>query len=238
MTETWTANEREAGGARQVRFSLTVDGERVPGLLVLPRGAGPFPLVFIQHPGTSSKDDFFVAGTARDWLRHGWACVGIDAPMHGDRDGADPMALFRDADRFPAIRAQFAKEVSAVVDAIAGRYPVDLARLGWASYSMGSMLGIEAVARDGRFKAAVFAAVGEGGLAGPSSGPESVVPELEGVAVRLVGKEADELIARDATERLFEAIPGEKDLVWLPGGHFSIGADVVQSLEGWLLEQL
>lgn len=238
MADGWTSDEREVGGAREVRFSLTVAGERVPGRLWLPQDGGPFPLVFIQHPGTSSKDDFFVAGTARGWVRHGWACAGIDAPMHGDRDGADPMALFRDANRFPTVRAQFAKEVTAVIDAIAERYPVDLSRLGWASYSMGSMLGIEAVAQDGRFKAAAFAAVGEGGLAGPATGPDSVVHNLAGVAVRIIGKESDELISREATERLYDALPGEKELVWLPGGHFSIGEDVIAALEAWLLGRL
>lgn len=238
MSERWKGDERSAGGAREVRFSLLVAEEYVPGLLYLPQGGGPFPLVLIQHPATSSKDDFFVAGTARAWVRHGWACGGIDAPFHGDRDRFDPMALFGDQGRLPAIRTQFAKEVSAVIDALAERYPVDTGRLGYAAYSMGSMLGVEAVARDGRFKAAALAAVGEGGLAGPATGPDSVVHNLAGVALRIIGKESDELIPREATERLYKALPGEKELAWLPGGHFSMGEDVIATLEEWLLGKL
>jgi fermentation-respiration switch protein FrsA (DUF1100 family) len=58
------------------------------------------------------------------------------------------------------------------------------------------------------------------------------------VAVRVVGKTADELIPRERTEALFAALPGEKDLQWLPGGHFEIGPDVVKLAEQWMAEKL
>jgi hypothetical protein len=56
--------------------------------------------------------------------------------------------------------------------------------------------------------------------------------------VRIVAKTRDEFFSKDATERLFAAIPGEKDLVWLPGGHFDIGEDVIGAAEAWLRAHL
>lgn len=233
------AREEIRDDLKVVRFSYEVDGERVPGALWMPaEEAEAMPLVFIQHPGTSSKDDYFVSEPGQRWARRGWICAGLDAPMHGDRDDFDPMGLFRDKDLYPVIAEQFAVEVGAAIDHISGRYPVDMGRLGYVGYSMGSMLGVPAVARDGRFRAAAFCLVGEGGMVGPVDGPDSAVPGLATVAVRIVGKESDELIPRSATEALYNAIEGEKDLVWLRGGHFEIGPDVIDSAGEWMKRHL
>lgn len=224
---------------RESRFNLRVGSEDVPGLLVLPASPEePLPLVFLQHPGTSSKDDYFVRDVALDWAKRGWACGGIDAPLHGDRSNHDPMRLFRQPERYPEIRTQFAAEISAVIDAIGETYPVDLSRIGYVGFSLGSMLGVPAVARDGRFKAAAFCLVGEGGLVGAVQGPEADVPKLETTAVRIVGKLNDELIPRAATEALYNALPAEKDIVWLPGGHFEIGPDVIRAASDWMRAHL
>lgn len=224
---------------REIRFGLDVNGEHVPGLLVLPTNPpAPLPLVLLQHPGMGSSEDYFVRDVALDWAKRGWACAGIDAPLHGDRREHDPMRLFRDRDSFPRVRAQFAAEVTATIDAIAENYAIDLTRLGFVGYSLGSMIGLPAVARDGRFKAAVFCLVGEGGLVGEVEGPEGDVPLLAGVAVKIVGKLQDELIPRAATEALYNALPGTKEIAWLPGGHFEIGPDVVRAAQAWLKEHL
>ena len=137
MTE-FEASERESGGLREVRFRL---GE-APGLLWLPDGEeGPFPLVLIQHPGMSRKEDPIVSGPARAWATtHGWACLGLDAPGHGERAVADLFAAMRDPEQAAAMAAQFAGEVAAVIDALAERYPVDTGRLGYYGYSLGAML--------------------------------------------------------------------------------------------------
>lgn len=231
--------ETLVGDLRRIEFSFEGPRERVPGMIYLPaEDEGPFPLVLIQHPATSSKDDYFVDEPAKAWARLGWACAGIDAPLHGDRDKHDPMGLFREPGRFPEIVAQFAAEVSLAIDLLCEVLPIDRRRLGYVGYSMGSMLGLPAVARDGRFRAAAFCLVGEGGLAGPASGPGSDVPGLKDVAVRIVAKKADELIPRDATQALYDALPGEKDLVWLPGGHFEIGGDVIASAGEWMRRHL
>lgn len=239
MVNTLQIHENAMGNLREVQFWFHEGTEHVPGLLYLPiENPEPMPLVLIQHPGMGSKEDYFVADVARAWAARGWICAGLDAPLHGERASADPMSLFRNPERYPEIRAQFATEVHTMIDLLAAEFPVDVSRLGFVGYSMGSMLGIPAVARDGRFKAAAFCLVGEGGLVGEAEGPDSDVPGLASVAVRVVGKLQDQLIPRERTEALYNAIPGEKDIRWLPGTHFEIGPDVIKLAEEWLLARL
>lgn len=239
MTAELSARESISDDLKEVRFSFDLNGELVPGLMYLPvQFDAPMPFVLIQHPGMGSKDDYFVADVARMWARRGWVCAGLDAPLHGDRRDHDPMALFRNRERYPEIRSQFAGEVTRMIDLLAAAYPIDLSRLGFTGFSLGSMIGLPAVASDGRFKAAAFCLVGEGGLAGDATGNESFVPSLGGVATRIVAKLQDELISREATEALYNALPGTKDITWLPGGHFEIGPDVIDAAGQWLKERL
>jgi len=239
MVDALQTHEMPMGNLREVQFWFHQGTEHVPGLLYLPiEHADPMPFVLIQHPGMGSKEDYFVAEVARAWARRGWICGGLDAPLHGERASADPMSLFRNPDRYPEIRAQFAAEVSTMLDLLSERFPIDMSRVGFVGYSMGSMLGIPAVARDGRFKAAAFCLVGEGGLAGAVDGPDADIPLLQGVATRVVGKLQDQLIPRERTEALYNALPGKKDIRWLPGGHFEIGPDVIKLAEEWLLAEL
>ncbi|MBK9343971.1 MAG: hypothetical protein IPN07_13320 [Dehalococcoidia bacterium] len=239
MVDALQTHEMPMGNLREVQFWFHQGTEHVPGLLYLPiEHADPMPFVLIQHPGMGSKEDYFVAEVARAWARRGWICGGLDAPLHGERASADPLSLFRNPDRYPEIRAQFAAEVTTMLDLLSERFPIDMSRVGFVGYSMGSMLGIPAVARDGRFKAAAFCLVGEGGLAGAVDGPDADIPQLQGVATRVVGKLQDQLIPRERTEALYNALPGKKDIRWLPGGHFEIGPDVIKLAEEWLLAEL
>ena len=239
MVDALQTHEMPMGNLREVQFWFHQGAEHVPGLLSLPtEHEDPMPCVLIQHPGMGSKEDYFVAEVARAWARRGWICGGLDAPLHGERASADPLSLFRNPDRYPEIRAQFAAEVTTMLDLLSERFPIDMSRVGFVGYSMGSMLGIPAVARDGRFKAAAFCLVGEGGLAGAVDGPDADIPLLQGVATRVVGKLQDQLIPRERTEALYNALPGKKDIRWLPGGHFEIGPDVIKLAEEWLLAEL
>ena len=201
MVNTLQIHENAMGNLREVQFWFHEGQEHVPGLLYLPtEHPEPMTLVLIQHPGMGSKEDYFVAEVARAWAMRGWICAGLDAPLHGERASADPMSLFRNPERYPEIRAQFATEVHTMIDLLAAQFAVDVSRLGFVGYSMGSMLGVPAVARDGRFKAAAFCLVGEGGLVGEAEGPDSDLPGLANVAVRVVGKLQDQLIPLERTE--------------------------------------
>ncbi|MEO6398284.1 MAG: hypothetical protein ABIP13_07420 [Tepidiformaceae bacterium] len=239
MLPTLTVRQSLIGDLREVLFTFELDGELVPGLMYLPAETeAPIPLVFIQHPGMGSKEDYFVAEVGKLWALRGWACAGLDAPRHGERRNYDPMSLFRDKSQYPAITAAFARELHTAIDLLAVDFPVDVTRMGFAGYSLGSMLGIRAVAQDGRFKAAAFCLVGEGGLVGEVGGDAGFAGRMKDVAVRVVGKASDELIPRAATEALYAALPGRKEIVWLPGGHYEIGPDVIKAAGDWLAQEL
>lgn len=239
MQPTLTMSEALVGDVREIRFSFELAGERVPGLLCLPRDPQEqMPLVFLQHPGFGSKDDYFVRDVAMRWATRGWACAGLDAPFHGDRRSHDPMSMLRDTERFPAIRTQFAAELATAVDLVAETFPVDISRLGFVGYSLGSMLGLPAVSADGRFRAAAFCLVGEGGLVGRVADGDLDVSGLPRTAIRMVAKLQDQFITREATLALFDSLPGRKDLRWLPGTHFEIGPDVIHAAEEWLTAEL
>jgi len=239
MANELQVRESLIGDIREVSFWFRSGGELVPGVAYLPAGADePMPMVQIQHPGMGSKEDYWVSEVGMRWAKRGWVCVGLDAPLHGERQTHDPMALFRQPERYEAVRAQFAADVGRMLELLPGALPIDTARLGYVGYSLGSMIGVAAVARTGKFRAAAFCLVGEGGLAGSATGPYSDVARLGSVAVRIVGKTDDELIPRERTEALYAALPGEKDLQWLPGGHFEIGPDVVRLAEEWMLAKL
>lgn len=233
-----SVREQVMGDVRGARLSFEYAGERVPMAAFLPvEHDEAMPLVFIQHPLTSSKDDYFVREPSIMWARHGWLCVGIDAPCHGDRATGGPIELMQDPAAYAAAAERFAGELGAAVTLLAEQYSADLTRLGFVGYSFGSAIGLPAVARDGRFKAAAFCLIGEGGTGGRESLAVSAA-SLGGVAVRVVGKLDDEFISRESTEALYQALPGKRDLAWLPGGHFEIGPDVVQAAGDWLKREL
>ena len=239
MATAFSSSEDIVGDIREIRFFVEVAGERVPGLVCLPtESPEPMPLVLMQHPGMGSKDDYFVRDIAMAWARRGWACGESTHRFTATAPNMIPWRCFASPNVTREIRAQFAAEVTATIDSLAAELPIDITRLGFIGYSLGSMLGIPAVARDGRFKVAAFCLVGEGGIAGSATGDESDVAKLGNVAVRIVGKTKDELIPRAATEALFAALPGEKDIVWLPGGHFEIGPDVVKAAGDWIAARI
>ncbi len=57
--------------------------QAVPYLLSVPAGAGPWPVVIFQHGFTVDKSAMF--GVANTLAQFGFATIGIDAVLHGDR---------------------------------------------------------------------------------------------------------------------------------------------------------
>lgn len=223
------------GDLLQWRFSFRVRDEDVPALFYSPRTLDePVPLVIIQHPAAGSKDDYEVAEAARLWAARGWICGGFDLPLHGDRVPCDPLAVLREPARLAAVRDRYRDEFSTVVDDLTRWLPVDTARLGFVGYALGAELGREALAADGRFRAAVLC------LAGDDASPAGAnpAPRLHDIAVRVIGKTEDTLVPRAATQRLYDGLAGTRDLIWLPGGHFDLGPGLAEAALDWLKSRL
>ncbi|SVD47801.1 uncharacterized protein METZ01_LOCUS400655 [marine metagenome] len=230
--------EDNVSGLRRVRFQLKVDDEIVPGLLQIPDKEGPFPLVFIQHPGLASKDEIYISGTAKKWAeQYGWACVALDAPGHGERAIENALDALRDAEKASIMSKQFAKEITVTIDTLANEFPINMRAIGYWGFSLGALLGVQACALDQRFRASVLAAAGTSPLTGKLT--NDVLKGLQETAILLLAKTEDEVIPKDSTESLFSDIQcRRKELRWLPGGHFMIGGDVITEGEMWLNEEL
>ena len=230
--------EQNVAGLRRVRFQIKVDKEIVPGLLQIPDKKGPFPLVFVQHPGLASKDEMYISGTAKKWAeQYGWACAALDAPGHGERALENALDVLRDTEKASLMSKQFAKEITATIDTLANSFPINMNAIGYWGFSLGALLGVQACALDKRFRASVLAAAGTGPLTGQLT--DDVLKGLQETAILMLAKTEDEVIPRDSTESLFADIKcRRKELRWLPGGHFMIGGDVITEGETWLNEEL
>jgi dipeptidyl aminopeptidase/acylaminoacyl peptidase len=80
-----TAAPDHAPSLRVQRFEYSSRGDRVPGLLLLPDGNGPFPLVLLQHGAGGSKHAPYLDAARLPWVRRGAAVASIDFPLHGER---------------------------------------------------------------------------------------------------------------------------------------------------------
>ena len=232
-------------GVVERRVGLKVGGEMVPGIVWVPESAtGPRPTVILGHGGVVHKRAPEVLGLARRLVRHrGYAAVALDAPEHGERitdteaararrrsvqaridqgPGAG-LPVMMDANQqrgFAARMGTHVAELTALVDDLAETGFTD-DRLGYWGMSMGTGIGLRFVASEPRVKAAVLGLAGVGaGMGGAEF--ETAARSLR-VPILFLLQWDDELIARDAGLRLFDAMGStDKTLHVNPGGHVQV----------------
>ena len=157
------------------------DGAVIPGILRKPRDKAP---LVILVPGLDSvKEELYAM--ENDFLHRGLATLTIDGPGQGEN-----------APRFP-IRADWASVITPVIDHLARRGDLDLARIGFMGISMGGIYGSFAAAKEKRIKAVVA-------LAGPydlSECWDALNPLTRG-GYRFYTKSRDESEAREKAKTL------------------------------------
>jgi dienelactone hydrolase len=138
-------------------------GGRVPALVLVPRGRGPFAGLIMQHglPG----DRFAMLQVAEDLARLGAVVVAIDAPWA--RRAELPMFTRRDR----ADQIQLMIDLRRSVDLLRSRDDVDDDRIGYLGVSYGAAMGGLFAGVEDRIAAFVLA-VGDGGLVTHFTGPE------------------------------------------------------------------
>ncbi len=139
-------------------------GDRVPALLFVPSGRGPFAGLIVQHGLPSSKED--VAFDAEDLAGLGAVVIAIDAPF-ARRSGA-PIAFTR-RDRKEQI--QLIVDLRRAVDLLGARADVDDDRIAYLGISYGAAMGGLLAGVEHRIAAFVLMS-GDGGLVEHFSGPE------------------------------------------------------------------
>jgi dienelactone hydrolase len=233
-------------GTRLRRFEFTSRGDRVPGRLALPAGAGRFPLILLQHGAGGSKESPYM-DSAAPWVRGGAAVASIDFPLHGER--ASPKLSTRLLESFAdfgspahaALWVGFAKQavhdLQRALDALAEIPEIDDSRVGYASFSLGSLLGSLFCALDSRPRAAALA------LGGGGFGPELIDPAryIGAFAPRpllMIAARGDERIPRRATEALYAAGGEPKSIEWFDSGHGDLPGRALKSMWSFLRVQL
>jgi uncharacterized protein len=139
-------------------------GGRVPALLVVPSGGGPYAGLIVQHGLPSSKED--VAFDAEELARLGAVVIAIDAPFA--LRGGEPIAFTR-RDREEQIR--LIVDLRRAVDLLRARADVDDDRIAYLGISYGAAMGGLLAGVEHRIAAFVLMS-GDGGLVEHFSGPE------------------------------------------------------------------
>ena len=218
---------RESETLRIERFELSSRNEqRVPGLLLAdPRADAPRPLALIAHPGTLDKGSDYVLWPAQQLIERGFACITIDQAGHGER--ARRPVTMDDFRNWPRRRLdqtlQTAVDWMRAVDWAVGLDEVDEQRIGFTGFSLGGMRGAAFVGMDARVRAASFCIAGAGGGGEGAlalSDPAAYAPMMAGRSIQVVAGELDDIVTPDAAQRFYDAIPGPKEIKWLPCGHW------------------
>jgi len=243
-----------------VRRRVEVDGPYgiVPGRLVTPAGNdAPSRLVLLGHGGGGGKDEGrFPQLAARFALGLDAAALVIDGPVHGERAPQidDPIERFKAGRRAlvdPEMPARFTKDWRASVDACRAE-GIGSGPLLYAGFSMGTVLGVPAVAGLGEVAGAVFGVGGvpaQGGVANlirNVAGDEAadLVEELDDAELRgrimldaaititdtqvlMVNTTEDVVFPIDGALQLFRALPCPKRIAFWEGGHTELGSEAI-----------
>jgi uncharacterized protein len=242
------------------RFSFTsVHDQRVPGLLVYDSGTpAPRPVLLIGHGLNSGKDDERLHLLRRAWAAHGFACVSIDAPHHGERAAATPLdvlALFT----LPYSGLHFVQQtvidLRRAVDYIATRPDLATDRLAYVGFSMSTFLGVQFVAVEPRVTAACFALGGAGlfhflvsrapaaskqdqELVANLVDPLHYAPHIAPRPVLQVNGATDSVVPAALGHMLHGALAEPKRIVWYDGGHNGIPESALAEMRHFLEHHL
>jgi dienelactone hydrolase len=231
------ADSWQNGNQRVISLSYASPmGGRVPALIVVPPGHGPFAGLIVQHglPG----DRFAMLQVAEDFARLGAVVVAIDAPWAR----AKHLITFTKRDRTEQI--QLIIDLRRAVDLLRSRDDVDDDRIGYLGVSYGAAMGGLLAGVEDRIAAFVLN-VGDGGLvthftgAEDAQGPLSQLPAarleswlaaMEPIEpLKWIGKaEApilfqsgrdDDLVPPADAKEFHRAAPETKEVRWYNAGH-------------------
>lgn len=233
---TWLAplarSDREA---RAFRFEYSSRGDRVPGLLLLPaEGAGPWPLVLLQHGAGGSKDADYLDAARLPWVHRGLAVASIDLPLHGERGSAKLTEILLaglaepSAERDAGGRGlwsdfvrQSLHDLGRALDALAPHPELDAERIAYAGFSLGAILGALFAPEEPRLRSAALA-LGGAGFGPPALDPAHGIARFAPRPLLLLNATRDERIPRAAAEALHAAAGEPKELRWFECGHHDL----------------
>lgn len=242
VTEGETSQEPEFT-AKAMSYA-SPDGDRVPGIVLVPKGTAARAGVIFMHGGGGSRVDFL--GDASQLAERDAVALTIDSPFARSeseevRAGSVPPDLAHE------LMVQNVKDLLRGLDVLVQRYDVDPERLAVVGYSLGVQQAATAAALDDRVRAVVLIA----GRANPSRTPGDAAweeqfrsidtahfaPELAPASVLVQGGERDTIIPREELEELYAAASEPKELRWYDAGH-EMSEQAGRERVEWLSEEL
>lgn len=195
------------------------------GMIDIPQGPGPFPLVVVCHPhplyGGSMHNNVVDAVCSSlgkkeiAWLKFNFRGVGKSGGRFGDGIGEKD-------------------DARAAISFGEGQARIDPQKIGLCGYSFGSMVAFPAAVEDARVKAVA-------GIA-PFVQPENLLSRYAGPKLLVCGTR-DEFVDSKALEKIVEEMPEPKELTLYPGvDHFwirreeAMGERVAQFFRKYLVE--
>lgn len=200
-----------------------------------PRGAGPFPLVLLQHGLGGSKESPYLDTTAAVWVRDGVAVASIDFPLHGGRASRKQRERLGlpgaggDLALATELMRQAVIDLRRALDAAAEMPEVAAGRVAYAGFSLGGIIGATFCGVDPRPRAAALALAG-GGLGPPETDPLRFVGRIAPRPLLLVGATRDPRVPRAATEALYAAAGEPRELLWFDAGHDALPGAALKAM--------
>jgi len=234
--------ESEIPGGRRVTLDFFWRGERLPGILLLPRGESRAPAALLLHGLNLDKER--MSGLAgQSLLNRGIASLALDLPLHGERRGSgdfthglNPFDMMR---RWRAAQ----EECSVAIRFLAGRPEVDPARLALMGYSLGAFLGLRVAATEPMVRSMILAGGGDLpeftpfiSIVRTVADPLKVVRKFAGRPLLMVHGRYDKAVTPQQAERLFQAAGQPKQMIWWDCGHV-IPEPAIDYAANWLAQQ-
>lgn len=254
-----SSTEKKDGLTRHTLTYASPRGGRVPAMLIVPDGKGPFAGMLLMHgaPGNYGQ----MIPEAEDLARRGTLALLIDAPFsRGDRKQSAPLR-FDEQDR--ADQIQLIVDLRRGIDLLLARPEVDPKRLGFLGISYGGAMGGLLAGVDNRI-AAYALAVGDGGIvshftgADDTNGPLQQMPKeyasrwlerMEPIEpIRFIGRAApahilfqngrqDTMVPPADAEAYQKAASEPKKVLWYDAGH-GLNRQAIVDRHEWLTERL
>lgn len=170
------STEKKDGLTVQTITYASPKGGRVPALLIVPDGPGPFAGILLMHgaPGTYER----MRPEAETLARHGAVTLAINAPFsRTDESGRPGIPIaFTEKDRDGQV--QLIVDLRRAVDLLLARPDVDPKRLAYTGRSYGGAMGGLLAGVEKRIKAYALV-VGDGGLVSHFTGADDTNGPLQ-----------------------------------------------------------
>jgi dienelactone hydrolase len=237
------------GIVRDVTYAVPGSG-RARALLVVPRGQGPFPAVLYLHGAGGTRHDFLP--DAQALARRGFAALLVESAWVGAAysgvPGLPAVRRFRDLEAATVVRLRRGVDLLRSLPAVDGR------RLGFVGWSAGARAGAIFAGVEPRVRAFVLIAGGAAPVSAYLTGtPTALRPELQRLldavdplrwvraarpgTIFFQDGRRDEVVPRDALERLAAAAPAPQRISWYDAEHRPTPA-MVRERNAWLATRL